>query len=370
MIDTNLQWQAGTALLDATQILIDLPPGVRITNKGCNPASSFFRLYPSCPETARIFYSKDRLGEESLDFILDYKTHPNNSEQAIFLPGYGEGNLCYATGNLTVLHQKLENLGIEKFSFFNIETAQASDRAVREILKTRPERKQFIDFLRLSLEESEPIAYLGGLVALCQANVDRGLIQAVEHQIRTRQSVKEYLEDAGGDLFERKNILLAVHDDTSELSEFVRQEIKERVETYQCHGLPVYSFSTSLRPLPCDGMIQISSPSGSVDNNYGLTSQLDIFRKKLEGTPKIEVVGISWLKCVEITRGFLQERGIDAQINYDCTDLVVDYVALQKNNLDLGRGAPTTSRRLLRKYGKATGEYAKHPQEFLTTPFL
>ena len=132
--------------------------------------------------------------------------------------------------------------------------------------------------------------------------------------------------------------LVTVHYDSLPAGDFFRSQIEQRIRAYSDCGLPLYSLSTHAVPPSEPNVVHIPSPDPTGDT-YGLEQQMESLLHTFPRSPRlarVEVVGVAWFLCVDAVHAFLIEHGIEATINYDCTDLVGDYVGI----IDLGIPLP------------------------------
>ncbi len=166
--------------------------------------------------------------------------------------------------------------------------------------------------------------------------------------------------------------LVVVHYDSIAENDFYRMKIERRIETYRAEERPVrpvYTLSTlqhPRQPAP-EGVEVIPSKSGDEQRDYDLVDQLEALVKMLEARfrelgiqpPSLEVVGFTWWICVEATRQVLSELGYAVQVNYDCTDLVGDYLITQAMGVTFRMGdkpMPTPSDASIMEYKEAHPE--------------
>lgn len=338
------EWREGGIMLPATQIPITFLPQIRVKYVGNNPTES---------PNGTIHYNRSD-SPQKLEFIIDYKTDEKNPAQAVFIPGHLEGYLLQFTGNLLKLYQELKRLGFE-FYFLTEETAILSDIRTRHVLTTHPENLS--DLYYFDSETSVSIADSAGLVALVKAGFDDQLFQRIAREIRNPgfyRKIPDLLKSLGPPKL--MDALVAVHYDNIDPNSFVRSEIEDRIAEYTLQGHKVYNLSTFREPPPKENVKQIKSPSGKLED-ADLGSQMKELIKKLREDGKIksaEIAGVTWFKCVDGVEYLLNEAGFVARVNYDCTDLVEDFLAAQETGTRIFlRETPISpSAEILRRYTK------------------
>ncbi|OGY43606.1 MAG: hypothetical protein A2729_04250 [Candidatus Buchananbacteria bacterium RIFCSPHIGHO2_01_FULL_39_14] len=158
--------------------------------------------------------------------------------------------------------------------------------------------------------------------------------------------------------------LITVHYDNMDQNHFVREQIESRITEYLHQGYTVYNLSTFQHPPAREKVRQISSPSEDAWLDYDLGSQIEQLvpllkeAHKMKIFPEIEIVGVTWWKCVEQARYLLSQHNVPVQINYDYTDLVCDYVGIKALGITFsmdGKPIPIPSDMVLEKYRKSMG---------------
>ncbi len=161
------------------------------------------------------------------------------------------------------------------------------------------------------------------------------------------------------DKFSVLNTLLTVHYDNMDQNDFVRKQIESRIAEYLNQGCSVYNFSTFQHPPTREKVRQITSPSEDAWIDYDLGSQVEqlmpLLKEAHKSTPfqEIELIGVTWWKCVEYARQLLIERGVPTYINYDYTDLVPDYIGIKELDMVVlinGKPIPTPSEKVMGRY--------------------
>jgi len=350
-------WKEGSVLLSATDMTVRLPPQVRIKYVGNHPLKSEFHNKIGAGGQIR-YNNNSKL--QKLEFTLDYKTNNRNPLQSVFIPGHLEGYIYELTGNLSVLYQETRRLGLE-FDFLTEDVARSSDAFVRSAIAASP--KEVTELYSLSSGQDISIADVAGLVALVKAGFDEGLTQKLERAIRSPgffRKIPELLEELGKDTFPIMESLVTVHYDNLDPTDFVRKQIESRIGEYIAQGCSVYNFSTFQEPPMQEKVQQISSLGGDAQTDYDLGSQvrqlMRLIKAAQPGTrfhQEIEIVGVTWWKCVERTRGLLVERGLPAHVNYDYTDLVGDYIVSKDLGITIpigDRPMPTPSADVVKRY--------------------
>jgi len=152
--------------------------------------------------------------------------------------------------------------------------------------------------------------------------------------------------------------LVIIHYDSLCPNGFVRTQIEERAATYLARGRPIYNLSTLEQPTPQADFIQLPAQDPSPLKGYGLSRQIEslfqLLRTQKEFTSKnFELVGVTWWICVVAAQEELAKREVSACINYDCTDLIQDYIAARRLAPELqinGAPVPKPSQRALTAY--------------------
>ncbi len=164
------------------------------------------------------------------------------------------------------------------------------------------------------------------------------------------------------DKFPVLDTLVTVHYDNMDRNHFVRKQIESRITEYLNQGYTVYNLSTFQHPPAREKVRQISSPSEDAWLDYDLGSQIGQLVSLLKESHKktlfqeIEIVGVTWWKCVEHARNLLVQHSVPIHINYDYTDLVADYIGIKELGITVfmnGRPIPIPSDTVLEKYGKS-----------------